>query len=298
MTKSRRLAYLALIFNAIIWGAAFPIVKPAFAFITPLQYLYLRFLAAGLFAIPIFLYFSLKLRPKVSYLIKCLALETLQMLALPVLYLGLDKTSALDASLIGATGPAFVILGGILFLRERQEKREWQGLALSLAGSLLIVFEPLITGAYNGGSGSLTGNLYIIAYNILYMAYALLAKKVYKKKPPFYLGSLTYLLAALIFAGLTVNNVGLPAWDQLLHPSVLFPVLYMAIPGGILAFILYLYAQSKIEVSEANLFYYLNGVVAIPTAYFLLGEVPTLPTILAILLIAFGVYRAEFRQKR
>ena len=69
----------------------------------------------------------------------------------------------------------------------------------------------------------------------------------------------------------------------------------MAIPGGILAFALYLYAQSKIEVSEANLFTYLNGVVAIPAAYFLLGETPTLPTILAILLIAYGVLRAEIK---
>lgn len=69
----------------------------------------------------------------------------------------------------------------------------------------------------------------------------------------------------------------------------------MAIPGGILAFILYLYAQSKIEVSEANLFTYLNGVVAIPDSFLLLGEKPTLVTILAILLIAAGVLRAENR---
>ena len=67
----------------------------------------------------------------------------------------------------------------------------------------------------------------------------------------------------------------------------------MAIPGGIIAFALYLYAQSKIEVSEANLFTYLNGVVSIPAAYFLLGEKPSLFTLIAILIITYGVIRAE-----
>ena len=84
-----------------------------------------------------------------------------------------------------------------------------------------------------------------------------------------------------------VKNDGYWYW------RIMLPVLYMAIPGGILAFALYLYAQSKIEVSEANLFTYLNGVVAIPAAYFLLGETPSLLTVLAILLIGAGVYQAE-----
>lgn len=71
----------------------------------------------------------------------------------------------------------------------------------------------------------------------------------------------------------------------------------MAIPGGIIANIFYLYAVSKIEVSEANLFSYLNGVVTIPVAYFLLGEKPTYLAILAILLISWGVYNSETRTK-
>ena len=61
------------------------------------------------------------------------------------------------------------------------------------------------------------------------------------------------------------------------------------------AFALYLFAASKIEVSEANLFTYLNGVVAIPTAYLLLGEIPTFATLIGILIIAYGVYRAEIK---
>ena len=296
MSKSRNLAYIALTVNAIIWGAAFPIVKPAFDFISPLQYLYFRFLVAGIFSIPIFLHYYLKLRPKISYILKSLLLEIFgTALPLYILYEGLARTSALEASLIGSTGPIFVILGGIWFLHERENKREWQGLGLSLLGSLILVIAPMFSGMPDTAS-SATGNLYTLGYCLLYAVYAIIAKKFYKTKPPLYLGSLTYLGTALIY-GLILNHQGQLAplfenwriWDW----RILFPVLYMALPGGILAFALYLYAASKIEVSEANLFTYLNGVVAIPASYFLLGEMPSFITIIAILIISYGVYRAE-----
>jgi len=295
--KSRRLAYIALTTNAIIWGAAFPVIKPAFDFITPTQYLYLRFLVAGILSLPIFLYYYIKIHPKISYIIKVLLIEILG-LALPliVLYEGLARTSALEASLIGSTGPIFVVLGGIWFLHEHENRREWQGLAVSLLGSLILVVEPIFRSGIDTVA-STTGNLYILGYNILYTSYVLTAKKIYKTKPPLYLGSLTYLCTALIYSFILSYSHTLPSLSLLSNPTILIPVLYMAIPGGILAFALYLYAQSKIEVSEANLFTYLNGVVAIPASFIILGEKPTLVNILAIIIIAYGVLRAELRKK-
>lgn len=294
MTKSRRLAYIALIANAIIWGAAFPIVKPAFDFISPLAYLYFRFLLAGIFSLPIFFYYYIRIRPKTSYLLKALLLELFgTALPLLILYEGLARTTALEASLIGSTGPIFVVLGGIWFLHERENKREWQGLGLSLLGSLLLVASPLIGGVEETLS-STTGNLYTLGYCVLYAIYAIIAKKFYKTRPPLYLGALTYLGTALIYALLLNLSGGLPNLSLLTtNFSVFFPVFYMAVPGGIIAFALYLYAQSKIEVSEANLFTYLNGVVAIPASYLLLGEKPSLLTIVAILIITVGVYYGE-----
>ena len=107
---NRQKAYLALTINALIWGAAFPIVKPVFDFLTPLQFLYLRFLVAGLISLPIFLYYYFKIHPKLSYLLKVLLIEACgTALPLLILYEGLAKTSALEASLILG-----IILGRIL----------------------------------------------------------------------------------------------------------------------------------------------------------------------------------------
>lgn len=296
MTKNRRLAYLALSFNALVWGAAFPIVKPVFDILSPLQYLYFRFLTAGLISLPIFIYFYIKNKPKISKIIKILLLELLgTALPLLILYEGLSRTSALEASLIGSTGPIFVVLGGIWFLHERESKKEWQGLALSLLGSIILVIAPIFTTGLDTPSGTI-GNMYILGYNILYAVYCVTAKKVYKNKPILYLGSLVYLLTSTIYGFILYSQHSLPSLSLLAtNPSILFPVLYMAIPGGLVAFALYLFAASKIEVSEANLFTYLNGVVAIPTAYLLLGEIPTFATFIGILIIAYGVYKAEIK---
>lgn len=234
------------------------------------------------------------MRPKASKLIKILLMELLgTALPLLILYEGLSRTSSLEASLIGATGPIFVVLGGIWFLHERESKREWQGLSLSLLGSLILVIAPIFTSGLDTPSGT-TGNMYILVYNILFAIYAVVAKKVYKAKPILYMGSLVYLSIALIYGLILYTQSSLPSLTLLFtNTSVLIPVLYMAIPGGVLAFALYLYAASKIEVSEANLFTYLNGVVAIPSAFLILGEKPTLITLIAISIIAYGVYRAE-----
>lgn len=295
MTKNRRLAYLALTYNAVIWGCAFPIVKPAFDFLTPMQYLYFRFLVAGIISLPYFIYHLFRFRPTLSYSLKVLLLELFGLpLPLLLLYTGLDKTTALEASLIGATGPIFVVLGGIIFLHERESKREWQGLALALFGSLLLVADPLLTGKNIDTLGSTYGNLLIVSYNVIYAIYAVMAKKFYRRTPAYYFGSLVYLLTAGIYAFFLSSTHSLPNYHLLTtNFQVFLPVLYMALPGGFIAFILYLYAQSKIEVSEANLFTYLNGAVAIPASFLLLGEVPSPLAIIAIILIAYGVLHAE-----
>lgn len=289
-------AYLALTITAIIWGAAFPIIKPAFEFVTPIQYLYLRFLVAGICALPIFLWYYLRHRPKLAYILKVLAIELFGLpIPLLLLYYGLDQTSALEASLLGSLTPLFVTIGGITYLREKQSNREWQGLALALFGSILIVLEPLLNGHGVSGS-SISGNLLILGYNALYTIYVLVAKKTYKQKPPVFFGALTYLGTALIYGLILLANNNVPQLDLLTNSSVLIPTLYMAIPGGILAFALYLYGLSKIEASEANLFTYLNGVVAIPVAAMLLHEYPTPVIYLAVALILYGVFRAESKK--
>lgn len=294
--SSRAKAYLALFLMSLIWGAALPVVKPALNFVSPYQFLYLRYLIAAPLMLPLVFFYAFKLKLSLKTYLKIIALEILGTpLTLSVLYQGLKLTSGLEASLLGAAGPVFTVLGGIIFLNERETKREWRGLVVSFLGTLVLVFEPVITGRNHGVGFSLLGNLLILVHNLLNTAYLLLAKRLYRKLPKLFVTGLSYPVgwASLGLVLILTHQSGSVSWLAL--PAVAIACGYMAIFGSIIALALLLYGQNLIEVSEASLFTYLQGVVAIPAAWLILGEVPTWPMALAILLIAGGVIFAEKR---
>ena len=294
--SSRTKAYLALLAVALIWGMALPLVKPSLNFVSPYQFLYFRYLIAAPLLLPVLIGYAFKLKLTLKTYLQIIALEILGTpIALPLLYQGLKLTSGLEASLLGATGPIFTVVGGIIFLNERETKREWRGLLLSFLGTLILVLEPLITGKNSGVGFSLLGNLLILGHNLLNTAYLLMAKKLYRQLPKLFVTGLSYPVAlASLWLILTLTHQS-TAISLLSIPAVALASGYMAILGSIVALALLLYGQNLIEVSEASLFAYLQGIIAIPTAWLILNEAPTWPMAAGIILITAGVIFAEKR---
>jgi len=295
----RTKAYLALLTTTLIWGAAFPIIKPSLSVISPFQFLFFRYLIAAPLTLPILIYFLYKTRPSLKTILKIILIEFFGApLALSVLYLGLQQTSAIETSLISATSPILITLGGVFFLKEREEKQEWWGLIISFVGTLLLVFEPLFNGHSLAKTFSFSGNLIILTYNFIITAYYLLAKKYYASLPKFLVTSISYSLSFLSF-GLWLKLTHTPTPINLLNiPSVALAAVYMSLFGSIIALFARLYGQDLIEASEACLFEYLQGVIAIPFAFLLLKELPSSIEIVAIVIISLGVYLAEKRSPR
>lgn len=301
VTKSRRLSYIALFTTAAIWGSTIAVAKGTFDVLSPLEFLYFRYLLATLVSFPFLIYLLLKLHPKLSTLLKISFLEIFgTALPLLLLYEGVNRTSAIESSLISATSPIFTVLGGVLFLKERETKREWQGLALSFFGTLLLVIEPILRVGSPSFSYSLSGNLMIIVYNLLWTAYCLFAKRFYRRVSKILVSAVSYPLYVIVFLFIFfLSGQPLPALTLLTSsPSLLSSLAYITIFSSFIAGTLYIYGQDKIEASEASVFTYLQGVVAIPIAFLLLGEQPTFLTAIAVLIIAYGVYRAELKNRR
>ena len=281
MTPARKKAYLLLLVNAVIWGAALPLVKPSLNFVSPFQFLYLRYLIASILIFPFLIILLVKHRPSLKTILYSVALELLATpISLGLLYSGLKQTSAIEASLIAATYPLLITVGGIYFLKEKQERREWLGLALALIGTGLLVVEPLLTNRIGKINFSFLGNLLVLAHNLLIAVYYLVAKKFYQGKPKF------------MVTGLSTSVTLLKA------PSVALASGYMALFGSIIALTFYIKGQDLIEASEASLFIYLTGVFAIPVSFLLLKESVTWPQILAMVIIFLGVFLGESRPRR
>ena len=298
MPKKRLLAYLALLSNTFIWGLALPIVKKGFeSGLTPTNFLLGRFLIAVVFSLPIVIYLEIKhknIRKHFTFknILKIIPLEILgTFLALYLLYQGLNKTSAMESSLIAVTWPILVTLGGVWFLKEKLEKHELLGLILALIGTTLLVGQPLFRN--QGLTGTLAGNLLILAQNIAIAIYYLLAKKHYAGINKWLVTHISFWIGLICFGTIAFFTK---------QPPVLLPnfwsitaIIYMGVLGSIVGLTLYLFGQDKIEASEASLFTYLQPIFSVPAAMILLSESISTLNIIAIFVIIAGVYLAEKR---
>ena len=308
MPKSARtLAYLALALNTIIWGAALPIVKPALEHVSPFHYLFFRYAIASIFSLPVLIFILHRTRPTLKTLLTITLMESLAITsALTFLYYGLSRTSSIEATLIANTAPVLIVLGGIIFLREKEQVNEWIGLILSIIGMLLITFEPIITGRSSlMFSGNLVGNLTVLGHNLSWATYVLLAKKYYKNTSKLLVGFLSPFIGLVSFLILTLITLPTTPTTDILgslllpigNPSILFAAVYMGILGSIIAVPAYIYGNNLIEASEASLFTYLQPLITIPLAVLWLKESLSTPMILALIITAAGVVIAEKRFK-
>ena len=305
MTRDRKLAYAALIGNMVLWALAIPLAKRGFADgLTPSTFLLGRFILAAIISLPIVI--SLCRHANVANIFKIKNLSTIfaleilgTVLSLLFLYEGVTRTTAVEASLIAVTFPIFVTIGGVLFLKEKEEFHELIGLTLAIAGTTLLVAGPVANGFYGG---SLTGNLMIVAQNIAIAAYYLLAKRFYQPFNKWAVTHLSFWVGILGFGSIQLLQGTSPIasltslWTNP-SPWPLIATAYMAIGGSVLGLTLYLIGQNKIEASEAAVFTYLEPLIGIPAAMILLSETVTPLQIIAALIIAIGVYLAEIRPK-
>lgn len=296
MSKSRKLAYFALILSAFIWGIAPPIIKYTLRFISPTTFLFYRFLIASLIvAIPTIVRIK-KIKPNKKdwpvYLLLGFLCTPLNLL---LLFLGINKTSAVDASLISITTPIFVAIGGVAFLKERITKKELLGLGIAVVGTFFIIFfQPLLESSSNF-SVNLEGNFLVFLGTLVWVVFILLAKK-YRHLDPFLLSSFSFFVGLVCFIPFALPS--LITSYLLLTTNVFWSILFMAVFSSIVAYSAHLYGLAKIEASEAEVFTYLQPIFAVPIAFFFLGEKISSLFLLGAALISLGVFVSGSRCRR
>lgn len=294
--------------NTICWGASLVAVKPSLEFATPYRFLLYRYVIAALLSIGFIHAYWPSIKRKSHTLWTIVWMEMIGLtITLALLYIGLNKTTALEASFISTTNPIFITLAGILFLRERQDKREWQGLGLTFLGTLLLTLEPWF-GSQNGSTTqvntmtteSLWGNLLIVGQNITATIYFILAKSRYKGLPKLFVAGVSFWVGLFSFFGLSLMEVGFSVsrlWSAILadwsHPAVWVASIYMAVFGSIIGLTAYIQGQENVEASEASLFWYLQPLVYIPLGVLVLREAVTFWQIIALILVGLGVWWAQ-----
>lgn len=298
MFKDRTKAYFALLLTAVIWGIAGPVIKVTLGTLPPFTFLFWRFLLVCLVAVPLYIFYIKKHPLRFSDLLPLSMFGLMSTtINLSLIFLGFEKTTALDGSLISSITPIFIVIAGILFLKEKEEKKEIFGLALVIVGTIITVFQPLLSKKALAVENSF-GNFLILLAGIEWAFFVLWTKKLFKKYPPLLVTLHSAIVALITFLPLALleNNFHFPNYQLLIaNYNVLLGVSYMAFLSYLLAYFTYEYGMSKIEISEGSLFSYLQPLFAAPFAIIWLGEVITLPFLIGAGFIAAGVVFSEWK---
>ncbi len=265
---------LALLFNTIIWGGTFAIIKNAFEDVSPMMFLGLRFGLASLIFLP-FVY---------SYLIKADRKTLAAGAILGAFYFsgfaaqtfGLNLTTATKSGFITGT---FVVFIPILQLIIEKRKPKWFNTA-----SVIIVLIGLIMLSSKGenifefihqlGADFNAGDLLTLICALLF-AFQVVYVDVFTKK---------YDYLPMVFVQLLITGLGgfllsfvfsLTSIESIkfnISGSLIFAILYTSLFASILATIIQLKYQKVVSPTKAGIIYSAEPIFAAVFAYFLLSE--------------------------
>lgn len=272
-----------------IWGAAPPIFKWALSDIHPFTLAFLRFALPALIMYP-FIRGRLKIHKKdyVNIIIIGLFGITVNIL---FFFLGLLQAPSINASLIASSGPIFIILFSIVFLREKLKSKLIFGSLIGLFGVLLVLIVPFIK---NGNLVAL-GNLYFFIAMIGSIIAIIATRKVMKRNNPIAVTFWAFVIGGVGFLPFFINEVNAYGFLQNLTTQGLIGLAFGIFLSSLAAYFLHTWALKYLTAADVSVFTYIDPVVTILIAIPLLGEYPDITFIEGTVLVLLGILISEGR---
>lgn len=291
--------YIALLTAHITWGVTFLISKLALQEIPPMSLAFSRFALALILLLPFILTAKQKVKIEVVDLPKLIGMAILMVtLNIALFYFGLERTTITSASVLTMTIPVLSVLGGWWFLKEKVYLANLLGIFLGLLGAVLVIGLPFIVVGLSPSLESLLGQFLIILASITWVTGAIISKNLMKKYSTltlttvlFAVGAGTFLIPALL--------------EYFQNPLILTKVTYLglgsivflAIAPSICAYFLFEWGLSKLGIIKADLFQYLEPLVATTLGIIVLGEGLRFSFMAGAILIGLGVYWATYKKE-
>jgi drug/metabolite transporter (DMT)-like permease len=203
---------------------------------------------------------------------------------------GLARTTAINASVLGCTIPVFTLLVATLTRIERPTARRFGGIALALAGTLVLVGVD----RFDVSEARFLGNVLVVANSLSYGTFLVIVRPLSARYPAMAL--ISWLFAASVpFTAL----LGAPAWASFAPAITVKDVLLLSYLVAVPTVGAYALNQLAIQRAESSLvaaYVYLQPLIAAVGARFLLGETPSPRTGAAALLIFAGLWTSARRE--
>ncbi|USQ79467.1 DMT family transporter [Ornithinimicrobium faecis] len=283
----RLVAVLALLGATVCWAGNYLVGAAAVQSITPLDLVLLRWLVA----LPLLVLLAQRLerpawREVLSQWRWLVALSLTGLLGYPLLvYVALEHTTALSASLVNATNPALIVLVAALTLRERLRPLTLLGVIIAMAGALVVLSRGdlgVLAGARFGA-----GELVMLGAVVAWTAYTIIGRagQGRLRVPPVTAVAVQAAITVVVVAPVSLATGG-PSLPM--TPQAAGAVLFIAVFPSVLAYLLWSRALSDLPAGSAGVF--LNLITVFVAAFTLLAGQPySLAQLVGGLIVIVGV---------
>ncbi len=284
--------YFAIVLAHTIWGINFVVAKLALQEFPPMSLAFLRFILAILFLLPFILTEKKKSKLAREDLPKLFAVGIFMVtLNIGLFYTGMQRTTVTSASVLTMVIPMLSVLAGWWFLREKIYTVNLIGIVLGLIGAILVIGVPYFALGLQPISNALIGNILIILASAAWVAGAGLSKGLLQKYSTLTVTSMIFLVGILSFAVPALTEyLKNPGWVHQVTYIGLFGLLFSAIASSVSAYFLFEWGLSKLGIVKADLFQYLEPLVAITLGVAILGEQMRFTFIIGAILVGLGSY--------
>jgi drug/metabolite transporter (DMT)-like permease len=289
MSNSKLFTYIEALFAVVVWGASFIATKVALLDISPFPIVWLRFLMGV-----IILGLTVVLRKQFTFpekkewkyfaLLGFLGITFHQGLQSN----GLQTSEAGTTAWIVATTPVFMALLGWFLLKEKLDWAKTSGILLAFIGVLVVVSKGNFDSIAIGRFGA-PGDVLILISAVNWAVFSALSRRGLKSHPAslmmFYVMSLGWLFTSILFIAnrgfAEIGDLTVKGWAS---------IAFLGIFCSGLAYIAWYDALKTLATAQTGVFLYIEPLVAVIVAFFVLGEAITLASLLGGSIIIFGVW--------
>lgn len=289
MSTSKLLPSLEALFAVAVWGASFIATKVVLRDISPVTIVWMRF-AMGVLILGIAVtarkQFALLNRGEWPYfaLLGFLGITFHQWLQSNAL----QTSEASTTAWIVTTTPVFMAILGWFVLRERLGWVKIIGILVAFIGVLVIVYDGDLSGISLRSFGK-PGDILILVSAINWTVFSVLSRRGLKNHPAtfmmFYVMLLGWLLTSILFFATQrvseIQNLTAGGWVGLA---------FLGIFCSGLAYIAWYDALQTLGAAETGVFLYIEPLVTVVVAFFMLSETITLASLLGGGIILLGVW--------
>lgn len=280
-------AMLALV---VVWGVNFAIVKDALAVLSPLAFNSLRMAAAGVILLAVLRLTEGPLRLPRSDWLRLLALGVVGHTLYQIFFItGIARTTAGNSALILAMVPLFVAILGAALRLDVLTARTWGGIALAFGGLFALIFAG---GRLRIDARTLAGDGLTLLCSICWASYTVFSRPFLTRMSPLRLTAVTLLLGVPPLALVSLPQLLAQPWHRVSWP-VWGALAFSSIFAIALGYVVWYRSVQRVGGTRTAVYSNLIPVVALISAWVLLGERLSLPQIAGAAVVLAGVWIAR-----